>query len=81
MRSSARLRSVMSSMRGHPAAVCQRLVDDLDRAAARGLDDLAVSLSRAHVAHDRGAKFVDVAVERSGLLAMGDQVLRWCSPA
>ena len=55
-------------VRRDPSAVGQRLVDDLDRAAVGGLDDVDVSLR--DVAQDGGVIFVDVAGERSGGLSM-----------
>ena len=55
-----------------PAAVRQRLVDDLDRAAVGRRDDHRVAL-RDVAQHPRDI-LVDVAGERSGLLAMRDHV-------
>ena len=58
---------------GDPAAGLQRLVDDLDGAAARRFRELAGGLAQRHAANDGGAKRLDIAVERAGLLAVLDQ--------
>jgi hypothetical protein len=60
---------------GDPAAPLERLVDDLDRPAAGRFRQLAGSFAKRHVANDCGAECLDVAVERSGFLAMLDQPL------
>ena len=60
--------------RGDPSALRQRLVDDLKRASVGTFHDAAGDLSGSDVLHDGGAEFQDVAVERSGILAMLDQV-------
>ena len=60
---------------GDPAARRQRLVDDLDRAAARGLRDLARCLAKPDIADDGAAERVDVAVEGPGLRTVRDQPL------
>src|SRR5262249_58184878 len=59
---------------GDPAAVRQRLVDNVIGAAA-GLHDGAGDLALRDVAHDRVAEGAYVAVIRSGVLAVLDQVV------
>ena len=55
-------------VRGHPAAIGQRLVDDLDRAAVGGVDDHGVA--ELDVAQDTRGIFVDIAGEGAGFLAV-----------
>ena len=59
----------------NPSADVERLVDDLDRPAAGSLGDLVGDFSKCNIADDLGAELLDIAVERSGLLAVCDQVL------
>src|SRR5262245_18250949 len=54
----------------YPAARWQRLVDDLDSAAAGRFRDLPRRLAESDIADDCAAERLDVAVERSGLLAV-----------
>ena len=61
-------------VRGHPSAVWQRLVDDLDGAAVRGFD--RVVLPQRDVAQNRGAEVIDVLDERAGRLALGDEIAK-----
>ena len=56
----------------HPAAVRQRLVNDLDRASVRRRDDHRIAM-RDVAQHPRHI-LVDVAGERSGLLSMSDHI-------
>ena len=58
----------------HPAAVRQRLVDDLDRTSVRRRDHHGVALG--DVAQHRIDIMIDVADERSGCLAMGNDVVK-----
>ena len=58
---------------GHPSAGFQRLVHDLEGAAAGSLRQLTRGLAERHVADDGVAEFVDIAIEGSGLLAVRDQ--------
>ena len=74
-RSFARLRSVTSSMVVHPSAALQRPVDDLDRPAARRFRKLPRRLAERNGLDDRIAELVDVAIESSGFLPVGDQPL------
>ena len=64
-----------------PSAALQRPVDDLDRAAARRFRELPRGLAERHLLDDRVAECIDVAVERSGLLAGARSAAAWCSRA
>ena len=57
----------------HPAAERQRLVDDLDRSPVRGRDHHRVA--QCDVAQHEPDIMLDVALERAGGLAMGDDVV------
>jgi hypothetical protein len=65
----------MSSMVATQPPDWQRLVDDLDRAAAGRFRDLARSLAEPDIANDRATERLDVAVERTGLGPVLDQPL------
>ncbi len=60
---------------GNPAACFQRLVDDLDPSAARGVRDLTGRLAERNAADDAAAKLLDIAVKGPGRLPMCDQFL------
>src|SRR5258705_317119 len=55
-------------------SLTQRPVGDLDRTSVRGPRDR--DFSQRHVAQDIGAILLDVALERSGLLSMRDDVAK-----
>ena len=61
--------------RRDPSALRQRLVDDLKRTPVRAFHHGVGDFSRRDVAQDVRTEFLDVAVERSGVLAMLDQVV------
>ncbi len=60
--------------RRDPSALCHGVVDDLKRPSIRTLHDGMRDFTLCDVAHDRGAEFLDIAIERSRLFAMPDQV-------
>ena len=60
--------------RGDPAAVCQRLADRHEGTPVRALHDAVIDPVSCDVSHDGGAKSINVAVERAGILAMLHQV-------
>ena len=59
---------------GDPAAVRQRLADGQEGASVLALHDAVGDLTARDVSHDEGAERIDVAVERSVVLAMLHQV-------
>src|SRR5260370_18872822 len=65
-------------MRRHPAAIRQRLVQDLDRTSVGGLG--GVDFLLRDVSHGGGIIFVVVAHERSGGLAMRDDPAEGAAP-
>ena len=60
---------------GDPPAALQWPVDDFDRAATRSLRELARGFPERHLLYDRVAKFIDVAIEGSGLFPVRNQPL------
>src|SRR5580692_1260568 len=52
-------------VRGHPSAIRQRLVHDLDRMSLCSLYDVVRDFAQRYVTQDRGAKTVNVALEGS----------------
>src|ERR1700686_2263393 len=60
--------------RGHPSAGIQRLVYNQDRSPAWRSRNLMSNFPEPHVADDRAAKFVNIAVKGPGLFSMRDQL-------
>jgi hypothetical protein len=63
-------------VRGHPPAIRQRLVHDLDRMSLCSLYDVVRDFAQRYVTQDRGAKTVNVALEGSSLLSICDKITK-----